>query len=178
MGVSSGNLKGTMMYVPPERVEYDPANHEVDFYVRCDVYALGLMTWEALHYLHSGEVVSCAEAILPGVRNPQDVLIRISSGKFVPPCEFLPESVRRYLRKCWHFQPSKRFKDARAASRVWEKIRADVQAVTGERPISQSSMGSSTRGSDAALLSSTVSSNRDLLTGVTTTTASPQRSSV
>ena len=52
-----------------------------------------------LHFLHSGEVVSCAEAILPGVRDPQDVLIQISKGKFVPPCEFLPEPVQRYLRK-------------------------------------------------------------------------------
>ena len=129
MGVSSGNLKGTMMYVPPERVEYDPANHEVDFYVRCDVYALGLMTWEALHYLHSGEVVSCAEAILPGVRNPQDVLIRISSGKFVPPCEFLPESVRRYLRKCWHFQPSKRFRSGDDARKEWATLEEEVTAL-------------------------------------------------
>ena len=178
MGVSSANLKGTMMYVPPERVEYDPADHESDFYLRGDVYALGLLTWEVLHYLHSGEVVSCAEAILPGVRSPQDVLIRISSGKFVPPCEFLPESVRRYLHKCWHFQPSKRFKDAREARRVWEKIRADVQAVADQSQILQRSIGSSTKGSDAALLGSTVSSNRDRLTGVTTTTASPPRSSV
>ena len=129
MGVSSANLKGTMMYVPPERVEYDPANHEVDFYVRCDVYALGLMTWEALHYLHSGEVVSCAEAILPGVRNPQDVLIRISSGKFVPPCEFLPESVRRYLRKCWHFQPSKRFRSGDDARKEWATLEEEVTAL-------------------------------------------------
>ena len=178
MGVSSANLKGTMMYVPPERVEYDPANHQADFYCRGDVYALGLMTWEMLHFLHSGEVVSCAEAILPGVRNPQDVLIEISKGKFVPPCEFLPEPVQRYLRKCWHFKPAKRFKDAREARRVWEKIRADVQAVADQSQILQSSIGSSTKGSDAALLGSTVSSNRDRLTGVTTTTASPPRSSV
>ena len=37
MGVSSANLKGTMMYVPPKRVEYDPANHQADFYCRGDV---------------------------------------------------------------------------------------------------------------------------------------------
>jgi serine/threonine protein kinase len=177
MGVSSANLKGTMMYVPPERVEYDPANHQADFYCRGDVYALGLMTWEMLHFLHSGEVVSCAEAILPGVRNPQDVLIEISKGKFVPPCEFLPEPVQRYLRKCWHFKPAKRFKDAREARRVWEKIRADVHAVADKSQILQSSIGSSSKGTDAALLGSTASTNRDL-TGVTTTTASPVRSSV
>ena len=130
-----------------------------------------------LHFLHSGEVVSCAEAILPGVRNPQDVLIQISKGKFVPPCEFLPEPVQRYLRKCWHFQPAKRFKDAREARRVWEKIRADVHAVADKSQILQSSIGSSANGSGAALLGSTASTNRDL-TGVTTTTASPVRSSV
>ena len=129
MGVSSANLKGTMMYVPPERVEYDPADHESDFYLRGDVYALGLLTWEVLHYLHSGEVVSCAEAILPGVRSPQDVLIRISSGKFVPPCEFLPESVRRYLRKCWHFQPSKRFRSGHDARKVWATLEEEVTAL-------------------------------------------------
>jgi len=176
MGVSSANLKGTMMYVPPERVEYDQAKHKADFYCRGDVYALGLMTWEMLHFLHSGEVVSCAEATLPGVRNPQDVLIEISKGKFVPPCEFLPEPVQRYLRKCWHFKPAKRFKDAREARRVWEKIRADVHAVADKSQILQSSIGSSSKGTDAALLGSTASTNRDL-TGVTTTTASPVRSS-
>ena len=63
------------------------------------------------------------------------------------------------------------------ARRVWEKIRADVQAVADQSQILQSSIGSSAKGTDAALLGSTASTNRDL-TGVTTTTASPVRSSV
>ena len=163
--------------MPPERVEYDAGAHGSDFYHRGDVYALGLMTWEMLHYLHNGEVVSCAEAIMPGVRSAQDVLIRISSGKFVPPCEFLSEPVRRYLKKCWHFNPSRRFKDAREARQVWEKIRADVLAVADKDDILRSSIGSSAKGSDAALLGSTASTDRDVLTGVTTTNASPVRSS-
>jgi hypothetical protein len=129
MGVSSANLKGTMMYVPPERVEYDAGAHGPDFYHRGDVYALGLMTWEMLHYLHNGEVVSCAEAIMPGVRSAQDVLIRISSGKFVPPCEFLSEPVRRYLKKCWHFQPSKRFHCGNDARKEWATLEEEVTAL-------------------------------------------------
>jgi hypothetical protein len=85
--------------------------------------------------------------------------------------------VRRYLKKCWHFNPSRRFKDAREARQVWEKIRADVLAVADKDDILRSSIGSSAKGSDAALLGSTASTNRDVLTGVTTTTASPVRSS-
>ena len=129
MGVSSANINGTMMYVPPERVEYDAGAHGPDFYHRGDVYALGLMTWEMLHYLHNGEVVSCAEAIMPGVRSAQDVLIRISSGKFVPPCEFLSEPVRRYLKKCWHFQPSKRFHCGNDARKEWATLEEEVTAL-------------------------------------------------
>jgi hypothetical protein len=129
MGVSSANINGTMMYVPPERVEYDAGAHGSDFYHRGDVYALGLMTWEMLHYLHNGEVVSCAEAIMPGVRSAQDVLIRISSGKFVPPCEFLSEPVRRYLKKCWHFNPSKRFHCGNDARKEWATLEEEVTAL-------------------------------------------------
>ena len=129
MGMSSANMKGTVMYVAPERVEYDAGKHGEDFYLRGDVYALGLMTWEMLHYLHSGKVMSCAEAILPGVRSPQDVLIRIAAGKFVPPCDFLPESIQRYLRKCWHFDPTKRFDTMNAAREVWDSLRLDLCGV-------------------------------------------------
>ena len=129
MGVSSANMKGTVMYVAPERVEYDAGKHEADFYFRGDVYALGLMTWEMLHYLHSGEVVSCAEAILPGVRSPQDVLIRIAAGTFVPPCDFLPPRVHSFLRNCWHFDPSKRYRTVDVAREFWDSLREDLCAL-------------------------------------------------
>ena len=175
MGMSSANMKGTVMYVAPERVEYDAGKHGEDFYLRGDVYALGLMTWEMLHYLHSGKVMSCAEAILPGVRSPQDVLIRIAAGKFVPPCDFLPESIQRYLRKCWHFDPTKRFKDAREALRVWQKLHILVHAAGDKSVLMRASIVSSSKDSGTYLLGSN-GTDRDLLTGVTTTTASPQLS--
>jgi hypothetical protein len=41
MALSSGNNKGTVLYVPPERVTYDPDKHTQEFYVLADVYALG-----------------------------------------------------------------------------------------------------------------------------------------
>jgi hypothetical protein len=129
MDVSSANIKGTVMYIAPERVEYDAGKHEADFYFRGDVYALGLMTWEMLHYLHSGEVVSCAEAILPGVRSPQDVLIRIAAGTFVPPCDFLPPRVHSFLRNCWHFDPSKRYRTVDVAREFWDSLREDLCAL-------------------------------------------------
>ena len=172
MGVSSANMKGTVMYVAPERVEYDAGKHEADFYFRGDVYALGLMTWEMLHYLHSGEVVSCAEAILPGVRSPQDVLIRIAAGTFVPPCEFLPDHIVRYLKKCWHFDPQKRFKDAGDALRVWQKLHGLVHAVGDKSALMRASIASSSKDSETYLLGTTGTDDTHF-TGVTTATASP-----
>jgi hypothetical protein len=90
------------------------------------VYALGMMIWETLYYVRHGEVVSVMEKILPGCREGQDVLIAISSGAFTPPCDFLPEPLRRFLRKSWHFKARKRFQDAAAVAREWERLRAAV----------------------------------------------------
>ena len=41
----------------------------------------------------------------------------------------LAESVRRYLRKCWHFQPSKRFRSGHDARKVWATLEEEVTAL-------------------------------------------------
>ena len=73
---------------PPERVQYNLEKHDENFYELADIYALGLMIWEGLYYVRHGEAVSCAQAIMSECHEGQDVLIRISSGTFVPPCDF------------------------------------------------------------------------------------------
>ena len=88
MQMSSADMKGTLMYIPPERVQYNLEKHDENFYELADIYALGLMIWEAMYYVRHGEAVSCAQAIMSECHEGQDVLIRISSGTFVPPCDF------------------------------------------------------------------------------------------
>ena len=76
----------------------------------------------------------------------QDVLIRISSGTFVPPCDFLPEPIRRFLRKCWHVKPSRRVSEHdRRAQRVGESapLANSLTAVDPELHSQTSSTGGS-----------------------------------
>ena len=130
MAMSSANVKGTLMYIPPERVQYDKSKHGEGFYELADVYALGMMIWETLYYVRHGEVVSVMEKILPGCREGQDVLIAISSGAFTPPCDFLPEPLRRFLRKSWHFLPSERYQRCACMHAAWEEMRDTVCALS------------------------------------------------
>jgi serine/threonine protein kinase len=130
MAMSSANVKGTLMYIPPERVQYDKSKHGEGFYELADVYALGMMIWETLYYVRHGEVVSVMEKILPGCREGQDVLIAISSGAFTPPCDFLPEPLRRFLRKSWHFSPSERYQRCACMDVAWEEMRDTVCALS------------------------------------------------
>ena len=130
MAMSSENVKGTLMYIPPERVQYDKSKHGEGFYELADVYALGMMIWETLYYVRHGEVVSVMEKILPGCREGQDVLIAISSGAFTPPCDFLPEPLRRFLRKSWHFSPSERYQRCACMHAAWEEMRDTVCALS------------------------------------------------
>ena len=130
MAMSSANVKGTLMYIPPERVQYDRSKHGEGFYELADVYALGMMIWETLYYVRHGEVVSVMEKILPGCREGQDVLIAISSGAFTPPCDFLPEPLRRFLRKSWHFSPSERYQRCACMDVAWEEMRDTVCALS------------------------------------------------
>ena len=122
MQMSSADMKGTLMYIPPERVQYNLEKHDENFYELADIYALGLMIWEALYYVRHGEAVSCAQAIMSECHEGQDVLIRISSGTFVPPCDFLPEPIRRFLRKCWHVKPSRRYQNMTVVLNEWENL--------------------------------------------------------
>jgi serine/threonine protein kinase len=122
LGLSSANVRGTMIYIPPERIQYDSSKHHKNFYALTDVYALGMFIWESLYYIHHGVSITCMEAIMPGRGEGQDVLISISSGNFVPPCDFLPVAVREFLRKCWHFEPAKRFQSMELMMEEWEKM--------------------------------------------------------
>ena len=122
MRMSSADMKGTLMYIPPERVQYNLEKHDENFYELADIYALGLMIWEALYYVRHGEAVSCAQAIMSECHEGQGVLIRISSGTFVPPCDFLPEPIRRFLRKCWHVKPSRRYQNMTVVLNEWENL--------------------------------------------------------
>jgi serine/threonine protein kinase len=121
LGLSSDNVRGTVMYIPPERIQYDNSKHHKDFYALTDVYALGMFIWESLYYIHHGVSITCMGAIMPGCREFQDVLINISAGTFVPPCDFLPVVVREFLGKCWHFEPAKRFQSMELVMEEWEK---------------------------------------------------------
>ena len=58
MQMSSADMKGTLMYIPPERVQYNLEKHDENFYELADIYALGLMIWEAMYYVRHGEAVS------------------------------------------------------------------------------------------------------------------------
>ena len=170
MQMSSANMKGTLMYIPPERVQYDLEKHDENFYELADIYALGLMIWEAMYYVRHGESVSCAQAIMPGCREGQDVLIRISSGTFVPPCEFLPEPIRRFLHKCWHVKPSRRYQNMGVVLREWEKLRKSVNLLTTGDPELQSET-SSMGGSDVALLNRNGSLTGTHVSSISVTTA-------
>ena len=122
MGLSSANVRGTMMYIPPERVNYDSRLHDENFYALTDIYALGLLIWEVLYYVHHGVSITCLQAIMPGCRENQDVLLRIAAGSFHPPCDFLPEEVREFVGKCVHFDPRHRFRSVELVQEKWEKM--------------------------------------------------------
>ena len=122
MGLSSANVRGTMMYIPPERVNYDIRKHHAGFYALTDIYALGLLIWETLYYIHHGQSILCKEAIMPGVEENGDVLERIAGGKFVPPCDFLSKEVGDFLGTCWHFDPMRRFQSIELMMEKWAKM--------------------------------------------------------
>ena len=122
MGLSSANVRGTMMYIPPERVNYDIRKHHAGFYALTDIYALGLLIWETLYYIHHGQSTTCKEAIMPGVEENGDVLERIAGGKFVPPCDFLSKEVREFVEMCWHFDPERRFQSIELMMEKWAKM--------------------------------------------------------
>lgn len=122
MGVSSAHVRGTMMYIPPERVHYDIRKHHESFYALADIYALGLLIWELLYYVQYGESITCAQAIIPGAEEGRDILVSIASGNFVPPCDFVPEEVRRFLETCWHFDSAQRFQSVELAVEKWAKV--------------------------------------------------------
>ena len=105
MQMSSAAMKGPMAIL--ERVQYNLEKHDENFYELADIYALGLMIWEGLwlRATRRGRVVRAGDHV--GVPRGQDVLIRISSGTFVPPCDFCREPIRRFLRKCWHVKRSR-----------------------------------------------------------------------
>jgi serine/threonine protein kinase len=120
--VSSGNCQGTVAYIAPERIAYNPGAHNHDFYALGDIYALGLFVWEVLYYVHHGTTVPCVEAVLPGCRDNKDILVSISKGSFNPPCDFLPDAVRVFLGKCFHFNPEERFQNIQLVMKEWEKL--------------------------------------------------------
>ena len=122
MAISSGNVGGTVGYIPPERVAYDPDEHNKDFYELGDIYSLGLFIWELLYYVHHGTSLTCVEAILPGCVHAQDILIAISSGGFIPPCDFLPAEVRTFLSSCWDTDLELRFQNTQVVAEEWEKL--------------------------------------------------------
>ena len=177
MQMSSANMKGTLMYIPPERVQYNLEKHDENFYELADIYALGLMIWEGLYYVRHGEAVSCAQAIMSECHEGQDVLIRISSGTFVPPCDFLPEPIRRFLRKCWHVKPSRRYQNMTVVLNEWENLRKLANSLTAVDP-ELHSQTSSTGGSSVALLDHgrSLTGSRSLATSVTTEGSTDTRS--
>lgn len=146
MGISSANVRGTMMYIPPERVHYNQKKHHKNFYALTDIYALGMLIWEVLYYVHYGKSITCMEGIMPGCKESQDVLICISSGKFVPPCDFLPEKVRKFLGSCWHLKPERRFQSVALLLERWEKMLTPLLTVSSHAAFDgeTSSIGSMT----------------------------------
>ena len=130
MGMSSDNVRGTIMYIPPERVHYDRVKHHKNFYVLVDIYELGLLIWELLYYVHHGENITCMEIIMPDCVEDKEVLISITSGKFVPPCDFLPDVVRKFLGSCWHLKPERRFQSITLVLEQWEKMLRPLNTVS------------------------------------------------
>ena len=131
MGLSSANVRGTMMYIPPERVNYDSRLHNEDFYALTDIYAFGLLIWEVLYYVHHGVSITCLQAIMPSCEEDnQDVLLHIAAGSFHPPCDFLPEEVREFVGKCVHFDPRRRFQSVELMQEKWEKMLASLMILS------------------------------------------------
>jgi hypothetical protein len=122
MHVSSGNAGGTVEYIPPERVLYDPEEHQNMFYVLGDIYSLGLFIWEVFYYVHHGTSLTCMEAILPGCSDAQDIVVTISMGEYIPPCDFLPIEVQAFLSRCWNFDAQLRFQNMEIVIEEWEKL--------------------------------------------------------
>ena len=122
MNISSGNVNGTVGYIPPERAAYDPDEHYKEFYELGDIYSLGLFIWELLYYVHHGTSLTCVEAILPGCLDAQDILIAITSGRFIPPCDFLPVEVRNFLSNCWETDLELRYQNTRIVAEEWGKL--------------------------------------------------------
>jgi len=120
--MSSGNVRGTLMYIPPERVTWDQENHCEDFYVHADIYAMGLFIWETLYYMHHGQSKTVSEAVLPSPHDGRDLLICIKNGKFNPPCDFLPNTVQTFLKGCYNVDPLLRFQSMKIVMEEWAKM--------------------------------------------------------
>lgn len=130
MHLSSGNVQGTVAYIPPERISYTPAEHHRDFYALGDIYSLGLFIWEVLYFVRHGTSASVVQAILPAsMRSHQDILVCISSGTWNPPCDFLTDVAGEFLRTCWHHEPACRFQNMRLVMREWDRLSDGVLLV-------------------------------------------------
>jgi serine/threonine protein kinase len=100
--VSSGNCQGTVAYIAPERIAYNPGAHNHDFYALGDIYALGLFVWEVLYYVHHCPVRGGGFAGLSRQqRHPRQHL----QGEFQSSLRLSPRRRARFFGKVLSLQP-------------------------------------------------------------------------
>lgn len=126
LNMTSGSLEGTMFYIAPERLIKQTLDSTPAFYMQCDIYAYGLICWEVMNYVATGNSVTLHQALFEEYDDANAVMIDLYSGRRTIPLDKFPAAQAEFVRKCTAFDVSQRFKSAKEALLAFPNLGEDL----------------------------------------------------
>jgi tetratricopeptide (TPR) repeat protein len=121
------SMGGTLAYMPPEHLEALAEGHDRSVDHRADIYALGVLLFEALTGQRPFANPTGASSIAEALRRAADARRR-RSPVIRPTHPEVPAAMEAVVLKCIAVAPTQRYPDAAA-------LAADLQAVADDRPL-------------------------------------------
>ena len=116
LGMSSGNAAGTIAFLPPERMSRQALDADLSTYARSDLYSFGLIAWEVMYYVITGESMGVFCSLTMKHSNDlKSALTEWTSGSYTPRMDFFtPEDgiLKELISRCLAREPSERFHTA------------------------------------------------------------------